>query len=248
MNASPVAQNRLHDLYSALQSELAAKLKSLRAANPNAEAKGEASEKVWNDLLRDHIPHRYQLSKGFVIDAGGQESQFIDIIVHDRQYTPLIFNREGNLYIPAESVYAVLEAKQNLSKEHLEYAGDKAQSVRRLRRTSARITHAGGRLKAKKPFPILAGILAYESSWSPPFGKPFRNAITEAPTNERLDLGIAVEHGCFDVKHGRLRPKITEFSAERALAAFILRLLARLQDLGTVPAIDYKQYGRLLED
>ena len=117
-----------------------------------------------------HVPHRYQVSKGFVIDADGAESHFIGVIIYDRQYTPCIFNREGNMYISAESVCAVLEAKQDLDKEHVEYAGKKAASVRKRRRTSAEIKHAGGKHSAITPGPILAGILTYQSSWKDPFG------------------------------------------------------------------------------
>jgi hypothetical protein len=38
------------------------------------------------------------------------------------------------------------------------------------------------------------------------------------------------------------------YPAARALSAFLIRLLARLQALGTVPAIDYEVYGRLLAE
>jgi hypothetical protein len=62
-----------------------------------------------------------------------------------------------------------------------------------------------------------------------------------------LDLGIATARGCFEVSYGGKDPEIKIFKPERALAAFLIRLLARLQALGTVPAIDYDEYGRLLE-
>jgi hypothetical protein len=57
-----------------------------------------------------------------VIDADGKESDFIDVIIYDRQFTPPVFNK---LYIPAESVYAVIEAKQTLNRENIVYAGGK---------------------------------------------------------------------------------------------------------------------------
>jgi hypothetical protein len=242
-----VENNRLHDLYGALQKELAAKLAALRQANVNAEAKGDASEHVWNELLHGHLPHRYHVSKGFVIDADGAESQFIDVIIYDRHYTPCIFNREGNLYIPAESVYAILEAKQNLNKQHVEYAGDKAESVRKLRRTSAYIKHAGGNFEPKAPGPIVAGILAYDSSWQEPFGKPLEDVLIAASPSRRLDLGIAVAHGAFEVDYGSYGTQITRYQGGLGLAAFLIRLLARLQDLGTVPAIDYNEYSKMLK-
>ncbi len=242
-----VDRNRLHDLYGALQGELAGKLDSLRKANVNAEAKGDASESVWNDLLQGHVPHRYQVSKGFVIDADGAESHFIDVIIYDRQYTPCIFNREGNMYIPAESVYAVLEAKQDLDKEHVEYAAKKAASVRKLRRTSAEIKHAGGKHSAITPGPILAGILTYQSSWKDSFGKPLYDVLDAAPVNERLDLGIAVAQGAFEVDYGLSGTQITAYRGELGLAAFLMRLLGRLQGVGTVPAIDYNEYSKILK-
>jgi MoxR-like ATPase len=36
--------------------------------------------------------------------------------------------------------------------------------------------------------------------------------------------------------------------ATRALAAFIIRLLAHFQSLGTVSAIDYNEYSKVLDD
>lgn len=87
-----VARNRLQDLYGALQSELAGRLQSGRQANVNAEAKGDSSEKLWNKLLDDHLPERYRVSKGFVVDSNGEESDFIDVIIYERHYAPCIFN------------------------------------------------------------------------------------------------------------------------------------------------------------
>ena len=147
------APNRLHELYYSLQKRLSADLAAAREANTNAEAKGDESELTWIELLNQHLPHRYSAVKGIVIDCNGDESDAIDIIVHDRQYTPIIYNQKGAPYIPAESVYAVLEAKQELDKGLVEYAGEKAESVRKLHCTSAVIPFAAGEYSAKKAVP-----------------------------------------------------------------------------------------------
>ena len=63
---------------------------------------------------------------------------------------------------------------------------------------------------------------------------------------QRLDFGIAAAHGCFELNHDK--KEIKTYPAERALSAFLIRFLARLQELGTVPAIDYEIYGRLLAE
>jgi hypothetical protein len=241
------AKNRLHTLYEKLQDRLAVDLRNARDANEDANAKGEASEGTWHQLLTVYLPHRYRVMKGIVIDCNGEESDAIDVIVHDRQYTPAIYQQFGLPYVPAESVYAVFEAKQQIDKAHIEYAGAKAASVRKLHRTSATIPFAAGTYPKKDPPRILAGILTFESDWNPPFGDAFKEAVSTLSPDEHLDLGIATARGTFEVRYGSSPPEITVFKPERALAAFLIRLLARLQTLGTAPAIDYDVYGRMLE-
>ncbi len=63
---------------------------------------------------------------------------------------------------------------------------------------------------------------------------------------QRLDFGIAAAHGCFELNWNK--NEIKAYPAERALSAFRIRFLARLQELGTVPAIDYEIDGRLLAE
>ncbi len=157
--------NRLHELYTSMQKQLAANLDAARNANKNPNAKGDESELTWLRLFDEHLPHRYQSAKGIVIDSDGAESDALDIIVYDRHYTPIIYNQQGYPYVPAESVYAVLESKQELDKELIEYAGKKAESVRRLKWTSGAITAVTGTHKPREPFRILAGTAVYSSSF-----------------------------------------------------------------------------------
>ena len=76
------------------------------------------------------------MAKAFVIDSTDTTSQQLDIVIYDRQYTPLIINQDGTLVIPAESVYAVFEAKQSIDASQVDYAAKKIASVRALHRTS----------------------------------------------------------------------------------------------------------------
>lgn len=175
---------------------------------------------------------------------------YIDIIVYDRHFTPLVFNKDGKRYIPAESVYAVIEAKQDLTRANILYAGRKAASVRRLRRTTGRIVDARGEVKdVKPPFRIAAGIVAYKSSWADPFGASLTNALTALPKTDCLEFGMAADSGFFEVKYEKgKKPTVNAFKKTRALAAFIMRLLTHLQTLGTVGPMDYKEYSKILDD
>jgi hypothetical protein len=242
--------NRLKELYAALEEKLKAQLQVSRLAHKNAEAKGNASEEVWIDLLAGHLPHRYQVGKGIVVDSKGAESNYIDIIIYDRQYTPLVFNEDGRMYIPAESVYGIIEAKQGLTREFIIYAGKKAQSVRKLHRTNAPIMQAAGPIpNPRAPSPIVAGIVSYKSSWNPKFGNPLNEALGELTEPQRLDFGMAAEDGYFEVTYDAVgAAAVNTFEPTRALAALIIGILKKLQKVGTVPAIEYSEYMNILDD
>ena len=238
----------LRNKFLLLQAQLAARLQANRGASSHGPTVGDATEINWRGMLKHYLPARYQVDKAFVLDYEGTESEQIDVVVFDRQYSPFLFNQDGAKYVPAESVYAVFEAKQVLCKDHIEYAGQKAASVRRLKRTSAKIVHAGGHInKPKTPFRILAGILCLESSWNPPLGKALVTSLSRLPTEGRLDLGCSINDAAFEVLYQRSgAPKLDRSDKETALIFFFLRLLGRLQELGTAPAIDLRQYGKWL--
>jgi len=230
------------------QKALLAGLQASRAILENAEAKGDAAEFQWTELIEKFLPRRYQASAAFVLDADGEVSEFIDVVIHDRHFCPLLFEEGGQKYIPAESVYAVLEIKQTLSRGHILYAAKKASSVRRLRRTSAAIINAGGKQGPRELFDILAGILAVESSWTPPFGESFEQALKDGTADHTtIDLGCALRDGSFDISWADGEPAIDISAADVSLMFFLMRLFGRLQALGTVPAIDLAEYGRTLE-
>lgn len=230
------------------QAHLLAGLEASRAIFENAEAKGDATEFQWVEVIEKFLPHRYRASAAFVLDADGERSDFIDVVIHDRHFCPLLFEEGGQQFIPAESVYAAFEIKQELDRTNLIYAAEKADSVRRLRRTSAEIINAGGRQAARELFDILTGILAMESSWSPPFGDPFTTALKDgAAEHSAIDLGCALRHGSFDVTWTDGEPLADVSAPDVSLMFFLLRLFGRLQSLGTVPAIDLAEYGRTLE-
>jgi hypothetical protein len=127
------------------QQKMIAELREVRAVHDHPTAKGDGTELHWLELLQNRLPARYRAERAFVVDAYGDRSEQIDIVIHDRQFCPMLLDTAGGLHIPAESVYAVLEVKQDLSKKQIAYAGEKIRSVRRLHRTSAEFPHASGR-------------------------------------------------------------------------------------------------------
>lgn len=235
--------DRLTEILDGLQARLEGELRGNRSALTHPGARGEASEEDWLRVFKDHLPQRYQADRAFVIDSNGTSSEQIDIVIYDRQYSPFLYNQANQRYVPAESVYGVLEVKQDLSREHVLYAGEKAASVRRLHRTSARIPHAGGAYDPR-PLPrIVAGILTYQSSWSPSFGEALRGALSDLSAEAQLDLGCSLLHGAFEATYrvGQI-VDVTVAESPRSLVQFLMRLLKQLQSLATAPAIEYEAY------
>lgn len=213
--------------------------------------KGDDTELRWLDMLGRLLPKRYGVARAFVVDATGHQSEQIDVVIHDRHFSPLLFEVGGKEYIPAESVYAAFEVKQALNKNNLEYAASKVATVRRLQRTSVHVPHAGGKYDPVIPRRIIGGLLARQSEWNPPFGDPFENClkVLEAKDTDEvifgIDIGCAVEHGGFVVNRGKDDPHglgIEHSEPNVGLIYFVMRLLRLLQAVGTAPAIDYAAY------
>jgi hypothetical protein len=205
--------------------------------------KGDAAETVWLSMLGDYLPERYRAKRAVVVDSNGTFSHQIDIVIFDRQYSPFVFHQDGLDVVPAESVYAVFEAKQVITADEITYAQDKAASVRALHRTSLPIPHAGGVAEPKVPHVILAGLVTLESGWKPPLGDTLIKNLLARQKEHTLDLGCVAAHGIF------ARQDDDSYLIEEngmAATAFLFELIARLQALATVPMIDIRAYAAWL--
>jgi hypothetical protein len=229
-----------------LQKQMTARLMVDRESISHPGTKGDASELNWIEWLRAYLPKRYNVGKAFIIDCKGNMSDQIDVVIYDQQYSPFVFNQDGAIYIPAESVYAIFEVKQELNKENIIYTGEKMKSVRLLHRTSANIYHAGGKYKPKTPFKILSGILTLTSTWNPPLGDSFDSAIKGLEYDQSIDIGCVLKDGSFKVKYDN-GVIIQKSNNEESLIFFFLNLLMELQRMATTPAIDIKCYIESLD-
>jgi hypothetical protein len=234
----------LSQLLAGLHDDIQQRLETVRKSFGHSGTKGDASEKVWLQLLEAYLPKRYQAATAHIVDSQGVFSEQIDVVVFDRQYSPFIFNYQEQTIIPAESVYAVFEAKQAINAAQVSYAQKKVASVRRLHRTSLPIPYAKGTYPAKALIPILGGILTFESDWKPAFGKPLGDALGADGAEGQLDFGCVAAHGYFSLNH---ETNVYEsFAGGKPATAFLFNLISQLQFSGTVPMIDVQAYARWL--
>ena len=234
----------LRESFATEQECLVPRLKSSRRIT-HAGDRGEVNEQHFIDFLRKYLPNRYTVEKAIVLDSEGVVSDSIDVVVFDRQYTPTLLDNDKHRYVPAEAVYGVFECKPTIDKGYLEYAGEKAASVRRLKRTSIDICTASGKIPAKPHFEIVAGVLAIDVAWAEGFNSAaFRKVHQNLTCDRRVDCGFAASGSSFDTfaETGAY----TFGPSDNALAFFAFRLLSKLQSLATVPAVDWMAYANQL--
>jgi hypothetical protein len=227
-------------LLDALHQSVEGELRRARSTLGHPTEKGDASESVWIDVLNAHLPRRYEARKAHVVDSRGAFSEQIDVVIHDRQYSPLVFRLKDSFIVPVESVYAAFEAKQDLTGEHIAYAQKKIASVRRLHRTSLPVPTIDGTKPAKDPPWILGGIVTLGSTFSPPLGDTLARHLDMDRDLGRLDLGCIADAGMF--VHGET-DAYAFWTGARAATQYLFELIARLQQMGTAPMIDVRAYA-----
>lgn len=205
------------------------------------------------------------MDKAIVIDSTGNVSEQMDVVIYDAIYTPFIFKQDGFMYIPAESVYAVFEVKQDV-KGNIEYAAQKIESVRKLKRTSIEMVASGKSMAARPLTKIIGGILTTTSTYSK--NDTIIDQLQKLEGLQTLDMGCLCDTGSFYVDYNETIPKGIEptnniednrkyielvyksrtvkeikFSdKDVSLFTFFLQLVSYLKSIGTVAAIDINAY------
>lgn len=266
----------IKDLFSSLQQQMVCQLNMNRQYIHHPGSKGDSLENAWIEWLRNYLPARYSVDKAIIIDHEGNTSHQIDIVIYDNWFTPFIFKQNGFHYIPAEGVYAVFEVKPDIQgssdgKSHIEYAGEKIESVRRLKRTTTSMINSGNQVKARSLTRIIGGILTNTNSFTHEDNKTIKEHLKKLNGLKTIDLGCIADYGSFFVEYEgaernidrnkeysnedffriykdfykeRTLKTITFSDKESSIISFFLQLSRNLQQvIGTVPAIDFQKYA-----
>lgn len=212
----------------------------LSVALDHPTTKGDHTEGAWIRFLKSFLPNKYAVSKGFVFDSRGDKSEQIDIIIYDPFHSPLIYTTDsGETYVTRESVYAVFECKQDVTPAHLQYANDKVKSVTRLHPTSRAMFSCGVPHGPRDVPRIIGGLLATRGSL--PKGED------RIAGYDSLDICSSLEGGTALLRrdHSGSLLGMSRSDKEDSIPALYFSLLDLLHRMGTVPAIDIREYSRL---
>lgn len=212
INYTDMSKVDLKQLFNGLQKQMSAQLNTNREFIDHPGSKGDALENAWIEWLRKYLPNRYSVDKAIVIDHEGNTSQQMDIVIYDNWFTPFIFNQNGFYYIPAEGVYAVFEVKPDInggvkakkdekSKSYIEYAGEKIESVRVLKREAASFINGGIKSNARPLTKIVGGILCSTNTFSHKNNNTITKRLKSLKNLQSIDLGCIADYGSFYVDY-----------------------------------------------
>lgn len=232
----------LDTLFSSIAEEMSSSFKTMASVS-HAPTRGGGHESIWCEWLRKYLPQRYSVSPGFIIDSKGNQSLQQDLIVFDRQYSPLLLNKDEVLFVPAEAVYAVVEVKSNLTPAELRDALKKIASAKELLRTPAQtVTHAGGVFAPKERGPILGYVVASTSAWKNKVRAETLLKVTGAAPGV-LDGGCILDAGAFSVEYSDGKAGLRSVDGKQALFGFLALVVEDLKPLGTTPPWDLAMYS-----
>ncbi|KAB7656681.1 hypothetical protein GBN78_11680 [Bacillus sp. B2-WWTP-C-10-Post-4] len=95
--------------------------------------KGDIRENaVIKTFLSKHLPQKYNIGSGVIVNADSDQSRQQDIIIYDAFNCPLLHNEENTKIVPIENVYSTLEVKSTLTKSELKKCIENIKSVKSL--------------------------------------------------------------------------------------------------------------------
>ena len=234
----------MNKYYEGLTARMRSEIKTISDAMSHQGEKGRNNELVLKQFLEQHLAKQYTVSTGKVLSAAGDESDQVDLIIHDRQNTPELVLAHAWRLVPIETVFAVISVKTTLNRPELRCAMASIESVRKLPRTAA-LLREGNR---EVPIPenqVLRPrgfVFAFHSSWATPnaANAAFRELLEEFHDDHRPN-GVCILDQCFiPRKPFTVETKI--FSQHSLMHFFVV--LSDFMDSRPRYSLDLMQYFR----
>lgn len=126
---------------------------------------GTYRENICKDFIRPFIPGKFDISSGFLMSTQNEISTQCDIVIYDKDSTPLIQNNELQRFFPHETVCAIGEVKSVLKKKDLLDALLKLAKIKKIRLTNGTNTILH-RDRAISHLPLSPAKLPYDNIFS----------------------------------------------------------------------------------
>lgn len=167
---------------------------------------GVYREKLIKSLIKPFLPARLDVGSGFIITSKDNRSTQCDIIIYDKEHTPVIENEEQRFF-PVECVAGVIEVKSNISKAELKEALIKLSNIKKLRNDIHsnvfvhRNINTGKTFSTKNISDQIATFLICESIdmsfTSNDFESFFGEIYTGVDKTDLHNMILSIKNGCF---------------------------------------------------
>lgn len=98
---------------------------------------GTGRENVLKKILDIYLPKRYAVDSGFIVDALGNRSEQMDIVIYEANYTPVFEIVEEKRFFPCETVVMVGQVRSNIgSRAKMLECLENIKSVKKLDRSN----------------------------------------------------------------------------------------------------------------
>ena len=96
---------------------------------------GTYREGIVRDFLQSFLPQRLAIDTGFVVNALGEISGQIDLIIYDPSLTPPLESKNRQKFFPVETVIAAGEVKSDVNRDQFTDALIRISKVKEIRST-----------------------------------------------------------------------------------------------------------------
>ena len=122
-------QIHLKDLLIEAGKNLRREFEEIKKDVPHSGESGAEVEGILKKFLKDRLPRRFDVEKGFVVGTDGTVSSQTDLIIFDAFNCPIYRKGPNSLIVPRDNVAAIIEVKSKINKAELEDAAQKIASV-----------------------------------------------------------------------------------------------------------------------
>jgi hypothetical protein len=102
---------------------------------PHNALKGGEAETLVKKFLKEHLPKRFDVGSGFIIDRFDTVSKQTDLIIYDALNCPVYRASEQAGIFPSDNVAAVVEVKSRLDKDGLVSSFESVLATKQLAKT-----------------------------------------------------------------------------------------------------------------
>lgn len=128
--------NKIENIFNLVSEKMRLDFKKTQCAIKHRGLKGGSNEETFRTFLSEYLPASLGISTGELVDANGNVSRQLDVIIYDSAKTPILYRDANTQVIPVECAYAVIEVKAKLDKTELYKTFENMKTVRGLEKTA----------------------------------------------------------------------------------------------------------------